>query len=356
MRWASFAVILGVLLVVGGGYVRQGSLAPPYRAEAQTPTPTLTAAPTLTTTPTPRPSPTPTPTAIPPILPYFAFGDSLTAGVGASAPGTKGYVPVFAQRAWPILSLPLGPGAHWNLGIPGETSTSMLAPGGQLEKALVELNRRQKDSDPANDIRIITISIGGNDVLGALRRPECTPDPGAQVCVDLLLGQVVPGLEENLSRIFGALREAAGPQVPILILTLYNPYSGTGTPLDLLGDVFLPEINKLYFRVAPQWDVRVVDIFPVFQGQGPELTNILRGDIHPNDEGYQRIAEALAERLNAQLGLATPTPPPSPAVVALPDTGGGPGEGHDTSWPYALIAAGLVLLVLGLSGRRWARR
>jgi len=275
-----------------------------------------------------------------PILPYFALGDSLAAGVGASDPATKGYVAQFAQRIWGPLSLPQDPTAHWNLGIPGETSTSMLAPDGQLRRAVAELDRRNKDDDPANDVRIITLDIGGNDILGTLQRPECTPDPGAQACQDILFQQVIPTLEENLKRILGALRKAAGPQVPILLLTLYNPFSGTGTPLDSLGDALLPKINEIYFHVAPTFDVQVVDIFPIFQGKGPQLTHIARLDIHPNDEGYRLMAEAMVAALTA----SAPTPTP---LMALPTTGSGHGQGGDGRplWPYLLLAGGVLLLI-----------
>src|SRR5437870_7632474 len=124
---------------------------------------------------TPPPAP-PAPAVLPPVLSYVALGDSIAAGVGASA-ATSGYVSLVAQGAWPLLSLPLRSGAYWNAAIPGETSTSMLTQGGQLERVVRELLQRQ--GGPADDdVRLITIGIGGNDFLGLLRPGQpCQADP-----------------------------------------------------------------------------------------------------------------------------------------------------------------------------------
>ena len=54
-----------------------------------------------------------------------------------------------------------------------------------------------------NHLSLVTIDIGGNDVLG---------------------GGGVPQVEENLPVILSDLREAAGPDVPIVGMTYYDPF------------------------------------------------------------------------------------------------------------------------------------
>ena len=315
--------------------------------------------PPLAPVPTPRPTPLPGLPSVPSPLPfpyYLALGDSLAAGVGTSEPATKGYVGQFYER---IRGRGLPADLTLvNLGIPGETSGSMMAPGGQLEKALAEMGRR-----PAilgHSLTIITLDIGGNDILNALQKPECSSNPGAQACQDLVLRQVVPALEANLERTLHVLREAVGPDVPILVLTLYNPFSGTILPQGSAGDLFLPEINKLYSQLAPEFDLLLVDILPIFLSKAPLLTNILRIDIHPNDEGYRLIVEAMVAALASR-----PTPTPAPALAELPPAGAGdppagqgaPGrlrEWVGGPWAYLLLgAAGVATLVVIVRMRRW---
>src|SRR3990172_8133666 len=101
---------------------------------------------------------------------YIALGDSLAFGVGASDPPGKGYVgrtfdalrksDPYRQSGLELL----------NLSVPGATSSDLLVPGGQLESALKEISLRQGDaSSPGDDVGIISMDIGGNDL----------PAPGA---------------------------------------------------------------------------------------------------------------------------------------------------------------------------------
>lgn len=268
---------------------------------------------------------------------YLALGDSLAAGIGASDPATRGYAALSLAllRGIPAYSrLELR-----NLAVPGETSASMLAPSGQLERAQAEVRRRQGDGDPANDLRLISLHIGGNDIFAALLRPECLPDPRAEACRERLLGQAVPGVEERLRRILAALREAAGPQVPIVMLTLYNPLSGA--PVGDPADEIFAAVGQRYFRLAAEVGVEVVDILPLFRGRGPQLTHILSLDPHPNDEGYRLIAEALTARLEALLSRSPASPP-----VALPATG----SEARAPWTYLLLAASALMGLGALAG------
>src|SRR4030067_472831 len=82
---------------------------------------------------------------------YIAIGDSLAFGVGASDPASGGYVALtygtlrsserYRDRGLELV----------NLGLPGATSSDLLLPGGQLERALDEIRERQEEACPSAD-------------------------------------------------------------------------------------------------------------------------------------------------------------------------------------------------------------
>ena len=124
----------------------------------------------------------------------------------------------------------LGPDVElMNLGVAGDTSQDLIDE--QLDRATDEIATRNSDADPDNDVAVVTLEIGGNDLLeiffdlvlpgtcpnveDGLDNPECVQQ------VRETLDTYGPNLDEILTR----LREA-DPDVPIFLLTLYNPFSG----------------------------------------------------------------------------------------------------------------------------------
>lgn len=229
-----------------------------------------------------------------PRLMYLALGDSLAVGVGASDRTQTGYVPLFHQS----LRGELGEDLELrNLGVSGETSRSFLDRG-QLDRALETL-RRNADDSRGNDVQVITLSIGGNDLL-ALVAPggPCAPpvpalDPS---CLDPAT-RAIADYTANLTTILQSLRAAAGPDTRILVLTVMNPYSGTGAPVEAAGDVGVGLLNQQITAVAGSAAVAasVGDVASAFAARGPELTHLSdpRPDFHPNDAGYRVIADVL---------------------------------------------------------------
>ena len=90
---------------------------------------------------------------------YVALGDSLAFGIGATDPATTGYVPLFFE----FLEDEGDVEVLTNLSVPAETSGSMIS-GGQLAAAVATI------ADPDNDVEVVTLDIGGNDLLGLLGR------------------------------------------------------------------------------------------------------------------------------------------------------------------------------------------
>jgi lysophospholipase L1-like esterase len=151
---------------------------------------------------------------------YLALGDSLSTGF---QPGrgetTKGYV----HDLWRDMREQIPGLGLRNVGCSGETSRSMITgrnspcryePGSQLNAALLFL-----ETHPGQ-VAFITIDIGANDLLYRCL-DENSGLIGRGCAVDLL-----PRLQARLTQIVDALTAAAGPGVPIVGMTYYNPFLG----------------------------------------------------------------------------------------------------------------------------------
>src|SRR3972149_9790532 len=88
---------------------------------------------------------------------YIPLGDSLSEGVGASVRGESDFVPLVRD------GLP-GEFELLNLGESGDTSADLIGHG-HLDTAVNEMKQRRGDDDPDNDVKLVTLEIGGNDLL-----------------------------------------------------------------------------------------------------------------------------------------------------------------------------------------------
>lgn len=158
-------------------------------------------------------SPSESPTAVEGGL-YVALGDSLAAGYqpGGAELRDTAYPALTARRLGadgPELTVE-------NLGCSGETTTSLLeggtceyAEGSQLEQAEALLRK-------GADVSLVTIDIGGNDLLRCVRG-------GAEIDTACVTSGVKT-VQKNLPTILERLRAAAGEDVPVLVLGYYNPW------------------------------------------------------------------------------------------------------------------------------------
>ncbi len=235
---------------------------------------------------------------------YLALGDSYAAGVGASDPATRGYVPLFADTLVGPAGEPL---AARNLGIPGATSADFLgdwaargADGtGPLATAVRALG--------AGGIGVVTLDIGGNDILRLLKPGAACA--GAAIdgdpCLAAMREQLRAVTVANVPQIIAALVEAATPGTQLLILTYPNPFSvGQGSVTGARTELAMGELNAIITGAARDNAARaaarglvltIVDLAPVFAGQGGSLTHVrdTPPDIHPTDAGHAAIADLL---------------------------------------------------------------
>ena len=94
----------------------------------------------------------------------------------------------------------------------------------------------------------------------------------------------------NYAQILAELTQAleADPgNESLLVMTYYNPYEWVP-----LAGVAVTSLNNLIASIGAQYGATIVDVYPLFVGNGPFLTNITKGDFHPNDAGYEVIADA----------------------------------------------------------------
>ena len=237
------------------------------------------------------------------VLPeYMALGDSLAVGVGASDtppfPSTSNaYVPLVHAFLQSELGLDTDLNLN-NLGVGGEDTNSMRIEGGQLDTALAELEARNGDKKRKNDVEVITLDIGGNDVLGLL---SVCGGGFTQDCADAI-SSTFATFSGNFNFILGELRSAAGPDTTIIVMTYYNALEAAGCPLNALaplGDIVLEGepllglpvgLNDLIRFVAAAHGAEVADTF------GRLSPDDIQPDcIHANDVGYAEITEQFIE-------------------------------------------------------------
>ncbi|HUF53458.1 MAG TPA: SGNH/GDSL hydrolase family protein [Dehalococcoidia bacterium] len=246
---------------------------------------------------------------------YLALGDSLAFGVGAQNPAAEGYVPLthealllndrFADSGLDLI----------NISEPGATSGDLLEEEGQLEQALAEIETR-RESPEDDSIEIISIDIGGNDLL-SLAEPDspCFEDPGGAICRTTING-VLGDMQSNLTTVLTSLREAA-PRAEVYVLDVYNPYAGTGESLEVVAGIGVQLVNGVITAVASQdeLETRLVGIHDLFEGRGQFW---VAGDgIHPNNDGHRVLAEALTAHIEGRpivLPADIATPPPATPI------------------------------------------
>ncbi|CAN5866466.1 hypothetical protein BH23ACT4_BH23ACT4_11060 [soil metagenome] len=232
---------------------------------------------------------------------HLGLGDSVAWGFGASDPFTTGYVPLVNERASDLycVEVPSGcaPVDLVNLAVPGATSTSLIA--NQLQPALELLLARNSDADPANDVVLVTVTIGGNDLFNPVIAacaggvtPECTE----------VIANGFATYTANLSQILGSLRAAAGPDTEIAMMTYYNPL-GACFLADLapLADLVLEGggplpfgLNDIIRGVSAATGVTVVETYGELRRD-----DFVGGDdcLHPDDSGYKKIARLFTTTL-----------------------------------------------------------
>jgi lysophospholipase L1-like esterase len=201
-----------------------------------------------------------------PKVKYAALGDSLAVGLFTLGSGyVHQYSKWLVQNAYPQ-------GVELtNLGTSGWKS-------GDILKALRE-DRFYRETVQSADI--LTLDVGGNDLLGCAFTPQ-----------DLMLA--LREYHANLTAIVGKIREL-NPTAPFYMMDIYSPYP-IGHPRRPLADTWIPLFNREIHNMAanPAFGITgVAEVFTAFQGHEEEYTWINEwGDIHPNGLGHKMICKS----------------------------------------------------------------
>jgi lysophospholipase L1-like esterase len=228
-------------------------------------------------------------------------------GAGATRPNERGYVARLYRALSASDAVPRALQLR-NLAIGGETSTSMIA-GGQLAAAVDAIGSAQPP------VVLVTLDIGGNDLLGLLRTEACTADPLGAECLQLL-AQTLAEFETNYRHILTELTDAldeSARDATLSVMTYFNPFSGTDASLETAAELALlgtdgrldcdagsseaRGMNDIITCVGEELRAVTVDVEPAFAGLGLELTHIGNEDIHANDRGYEVIADLFVRAL-----------------------------------------------------------
>ncbi|SDC78815.1 Lysophospholipase L1 [Geodermatophilus telluris] len=240
---------------------------------------------------------------------YLALGDSVPAGVGA-APGA-GYPALLED----LLDEDYNPAADKatgqsladvelvNLAVPGATTASLLAQ--QLPRALEVIAERDADQDPKNDVEVVTVTIGGNDVFTPIVAAciATTAPAGCRATVDAALA----GVRQRLTEVLGSLVAAAGRDTEVVVTTYYNPIgscflTGVNPAAPAIADVVLEGgtvpgvlslqsgLNDVIRAVAGETGAQVTDLY----GELDASQYVGGRDcLHPNPSGHAEIAAQL---------------------------------------------------------------
>ncbi|MGZ8652929.1 MAG: SGNH/GDSL hydrolase family protein [Actinomycetota bacterium] len=255
---------------------------------------------------------------------YLALGTSLAVGFQPGPGETeKGYVDVLWRRmAERISGLTLR-----NVGCSHETSRSMIngkhsrcryAAGSQLDAAVAFLQAHP------GQVAFITVEVGANDLIERCLRDTFRLD---RTCAADLL----PRLQTRLTHIVDALA-AAGPDVPIVAMTYYDPLLGLwglwhpgGRALARADQRVWTDLNTTLATAYTDAGATVADVATTFgiddftdtvvvPGRGELPVNVANacrwtwfcsprfaGDPHANAIGYRKIADTFDQQLQVLL-------------------------------------------------------
>jgi lysophospholipase L1-like esterase len=247
---------------------------------------------------------------------YLALGDSVPAGVGAR-PAQPGY----PERLVELLEGGYDPAAGKatpnaraefeirNLAVSGATTASLIQL--QLGPALALLEERDGTRHPFDDVEVVTVTIGGNDVFGPAQEAcfLAAPPVGCQAALDVALA----GVEERLTTILGALVAAAGRDTEVVVTTYYNPIgscflSERNPAAPRIADVGLEGgslpgvltlaagLNDVIRQVAASTGAQVTELYGEL---GPDQYVGGQDCLHPNPAGHAEIAELVYATLTA---------------------------------------------------------
>ena len=255
---------------------------------------------------------------------YLGLGDSI-------AYGDDGFVPFTAEArpngdgfvGYPdLLGKEIFKGQYANLGCPGATTASYLSLDGvdngcrkiqQEWLNTLHVQYTSAEADKAdevlgmNEVRAVTLSIGGNDLLVTLAGcAAATPDDDKATfaCAFAKLPQAIKTGADNLREILKRIRDD-GFTGELIYVNLYSTYLATDS-----ATLAVSAWNKAMAPVVTDAGGQVADVFAAFTEAGkasggdpcaagllipnPVADGTPACDVHPSDQGKRLLADTVS--------------------------------------------------------------
>lgn len=166
--------------------------------------------------------------------------------------------------------------------LPGVTTTSLIAE--QLAPAEARLIARNRDDNPRNDVELVTLTVGGNEIFDAFMTGDAAK-----------LSTALMTFIANYDAILSGLRRAAGARTPILTMTYFNPlpycglaqYGGAGDyVLEALPTPYGNGLNGIIRNLSAAHGATPAEVY------GKLGTGDFFDCRHPNEAGYAKVTTA----------------------------------------------------------------
>lgn len=198
---------------------------------------------------------------------HLAIGDSVIRGYGVA--DNKNLVYLFSNK--------LGNETQKQVDLKNEGINGITS--GELKELVLE---GRYDNEIKNS-EIVTINVGGNDILHAAAK-------GNFQNVFHTFNQIQTTFASNLTDIADWIK-SKNPNATIVFLELYNPLSSTDR-LYSLADQLLPNWNLKIYEVASHYPNSIV-IETTKAINDKKLNNLSSDGVHPNTNGYSAISEQM---------------------------------------------------------------
>ncbi len=206
---------------------------------------------------------------------YIALGDSLAEGINPYGEVSYGYADYFAEELKDNNKLSYYTKKYTESGYKTTDLIKELEINNPLKKDL-------RESD------LVTVSIGANDFLDNFNIKDLN------INEILKLKENITNILPNLDNCIKEIRKYA--KEDIIIIGYYNPipflFNTSGDDLDEL----FAYIDDEYQKIAIKYKCKYISIYQLFKTNTSYLPN--PSDIHPNLEGYQKIAEEIIKNYN----------------------------------------------------------
>ncbi|MFA9557590.1 GDSL-type esterase/lipase family protein [Evansella sp. AB-rgal1] len=202
---------------------------------------------------------------------YTALGDSLTAGI--SGLFKKGFVQKYASLLENHLQRPVIPHIFAKPRITSSYLLNMMRTNPEIYRSIYHSS-------------VITITIGGNDLLQANRAYNKTKD-------FRVFEKAYYTYYENITKIIQLIqsikKQSNDSEYVIQFIGVYNPF-----PNLPYGDHWVHQFNSLLASFSNE-NIIYVDVHSPFSQYGKKVLSL---GIHPNGKGYEVMANQLFQSLN----------------------------------------------------------